>query len=218
MAPGTCSVQGNSDFYGPGIRVGIYTQILSTLISNHLVPDDIGGNATGNLIFVSALLLAFIKSITDNPDLLIAEAFVILQLILVFFLAVTPRGLCFFLTEWLIGIADGSITRETRRKLDELEGHEVSALIFRTASKLGEAFTDISPLRRTTRWLLVIATAGLNLWFWTSGVSRFEHSTPPGCSTYVFLFARVGIKPPSRAVFILGASLYLFYHTIMLVG
>ena len=34
-------VEGNSDLYGIGIRVGIYLQLFSTLVANHYLPEVI---------------------------------------------------------------------------------------------------------------------------------------------------------------------------------
>lgn len=213
MASQICTHPGNSDFYGLGIRIGIYTQVLSTLISIHCVPSDISGNATSNLIFISALILAFVQQISNGSNLLIAEAFVIMQLILVFFLTVTPNGIYLLCTEWIVAFLNGSILKETLKDVAASAEVGKSLLYFRSVSKLGSAFHRISPLKRSVRQGLILVTASLNLWFWVAGIPDMENHTRTGCPTFVFFFAPVILTSTIRAVFVAGASIYLVYHS-----
>ena len=57
-----CSVQGNADLYGVGIRAGIYLQALATILTNALVPDAVCDLRDTNTIFLFALFVAMLKT------------------------------------------------------------------------------------------------------------------------------------------------------------
>lgn len=206
-----CGFDGNSDLYGLGIRVGVYTQLLSTLITGHFLPSDVAGTSTANLIFLCALILAVVRSIAANTEFIAVECFVILQLILTFFFASTA-GLFFVLAEWGTAFLDGHIPVLVLKRLASKETRD-GIQLSRYLSKLGQAYTDQTPLRASVQKSLGLAASIINFWFWVAGVRALRHDAE-GCRTYVFFFTPVVVTTPIRAVFILLSSLYLSRHSL----
>lgn len=50
-----CVIEGSPDFYGLGIRIGIYLQYITTFGANLFHKEGIDGNLTTNTIFLLAL-------------------------------------------------------------------------------------------------------------------------------------------------------------------
>jgi hypothetical protein len=75
----SCAIEGNSDFYGLGIRIGIYLQWVTALLANWSSTGAISGNLETNTVFLLAVLVAIIVS-TVQEDVQSAELIVLLQL------------------------------------------------------------------------------------------------------------------------------------------
>ena len=83
----TCSIEGNSYLYGLGVRTGVYCQLLATILANHGVPEALTAAVDTNVIFLLATLVALI-TVTAQAQLSTVEAFVMLQIIITFLMAV----------------------------------------------------------------------------------------------------------------------------------
>lgn len=75
----SCSIQGNADFYGLGIRIGIYLQYITAFLANHILRDAIKSNLETNSIFLLALFIATIVA-TVSGEAQTAELVVLLHL------------------------------------------------------------------------------------------------------------------------------------------
>ena len=74
-------IEGNADFYGLGIRVGIYLQWTASLFVNHFLQSSIEDNLDTNTIFLLALFAALATSTASFPrEVKTAEIVVILHL------------------------------------------------------------------------------------------------------------------------------------------
>lgn len=210
MEPDKCTIAGNSDLYGLGIRIGVYSQLLSTIVTNHFLPRSVSSNAVANLIFLLALILAVIRSVSNHQDFYAAECFVVLQLILTFFFSYT-EGWIFLFAEFWTAFLDGhlppAMIKHKLRQPGNFEG------LSRYFSELGQAYTSVTLLQTTSHGLLSLAASTLSFWFWVAGVRSLKHAAT-GCTTYVFLFAPLGLAVSVRAVFILISGAYLTYHSI----
>jgi len=82
-----CSITGNPDLYGLGIRLGIYFQLFSTLFSNLYIPEAIADIWIANIIFVIAVFSSLLKASVEQ-QLYFAEGFIVLQLLYAFMLSV----------------------------------------------------------------------------------------------------------------------------------
>lgn len=65
-APLCPGFDGNSDFYGLGIRLGVYLQWLASWLTNTLTPNEAGPSHDVNSIFVLAIVVAIITSIASD--------------------------------------------------------------------------------------------------------------------------------------------------------
>lgn len=75
-----CSpIEGNADFYGLGIRIGIYLQWITALLANLFSKESIDGNLETNTIFLLALFVA-VAVATAQTTVQSAEMIVLLQL------------------------------------------------------------------------------------------------------------------------------------------
>lgn len=74
-----CVIEGNPDFYGLGIRIGIYLQYITAFGANLFLKEAIDGNLTTNTIFLLALLVATLVA-TVRGDVQTIEVVVLLQL------------------------------------------------------------------------------------------------------------------------------------------
>jgi hypothetical protein len=81
------NIEGNSDFYGLGIRIGIYLQWFSSWISNSVNPYAAATNHDTNTIFLCAILIATAVAFADG-SLQLVEKYVLLLLSSGFFCTV----------------------------------------------------------------------------------------------------------------------------------
>jgi hypothetical protein len=80
-------IEGNSDFYGLGIRIGVYLQWFSSWVSNSINPDAAATNHDTNTIFLCALLIATAVAFSDG-SLQLSEKYLLLLLSSGFFCTV----------------------------------------------------------------------------------------------------------------------------------
>jgi len=74
-----CGLDGNADFYGLGIRLGIYLQWITSLLANLFLKESIEGSLETNTIFLLAVFVATLYATAHN-SLHAAEAIVLLHL------------------------------------------------------------------------------------------------------------------------------------------
>lgn len=181
-----CSIQGNSDLYGLGIRLGIYFQLTSTSLASRLLSEETSGTWDTNSIFLLAVFAAVSKS-TVSGAIQYTEAYIMLQLMFAFLICAFPKGLGALVSSTLRGITLG---------------------FSHTDKELLKANLGLSLLGNQWRQALAAAVACYNVWFWF----RFEPSD--GCEAYIFLFARVSASSGAQGFYRAFAVLYLTYQAI----
>ena len=82
-----CGFSGNPDFYGLGIRLGVYLQWTTSILAVYLHPEAVSENLDTNTIFVSALFVALLSA-TARDQVRAAEVLILLQLCWGFLLGV----------------------------------------------------------------------------------------------------------------------------------
>ena len=88
-SPDVCAgIAGNSDLYGLGIRVGIYLQWVSSLLTNVFLPHRASDSLDANSIFLFAIFIAIVRSTATSGGLNAVEAFIMLQLCFGYLLSV----------------------------------------------------------------------------------------------------------------------------------
>ena len=80
--PLNCSSELSADYFGEGVRLGIYLIWLTSWVANNFVPDEISGAQDANAIFLLALLVSIFKgSAVDEADRLrYIDGLVLMQL------------------------------------------------------------------------------------------------------------------------------------------
>ncbi len=184
--PNLCSIEGNPDLYGLGIRLGIYFQLTSTSLASRLLPEETLSTWDTNSIFLLAVFAAVSKS-TVSGTIQYVEAYVMLQLMFAFLICALPKG---------IGTLTRSIVRGVILGFSQKDRELVKA-------NLG-----LSILGNQWRQALAAAVACYNVWFWF----RFEPSS--GCEAYIFLVARVSGSSGVQGFYRAFAILYLMYQAI----
>ncbi|KIV85054.1 hypothetical protein PV11_00790 [Exophiala sideris] len=140
----TCAHPGNSDFYGFGIRIGIYLQILTTMASMLYIPESLSDCENANAVLLLATFIALGKSV-GNKELQVVDVVVLLRIL------------------WLIIVCGFSLPDFTDEVLDAMKNkrhHYVKSL----TTKAAVIF----------RWVLFGFIAGYNAWFWFRGLDSFE--------------------------------------------
>ena len=85
----TCQgLPGNSDLYGLGIRIGIYLQWTSSLLTNTFLPDGAADLLDANSIFLFAVFIATANATSSPEALHPVEAFIMLALCFGYLLSV----------------------------------------------------------------------------------------------------------------------------------
>lgn len=74
-----CSHAGNPDFYGLGIRVGLYLQLTTAILAKYLRPSAVSENLAANAVFLLALFIA-VATATLVSELRPEEVIILLQL------------------------------------------------------------------------------------------------------------------------------------------
>ena len=148
--------EGNSDFYGLGIRIGIYLQWSSAWISNSINPSGAAANHDANTVFLIALLVAFAVAL-GNGSLRLVEAYVMLLLSSgFFFTSVSFLGLRIYL--WQPSTI--SAMREGTLAMLRTFFEKIEKLVLQAKQQSATETTQMSSLTRTSSLPMAI----LNMW------------------------------------------------------
>ncbi|KAK7184393.1 hypothetical protein PSPO01_09427 [Paraphaeosphaeria sporulosa] len=86
-----CKIEGNSDMYGLGIRLGYYFQWYGAILARWLAPSEVKSLAFSTDVFVAATFLALvILTLTDVESLEPVETYIVLLLMFGAYLALVP--------------------------------------------------------------------------------------------------------------------------------
>ncbi|KAI5847973.1 hypothetical protein DFP73DRAFT_543756 [Morchella snyderi] len=78
----TCSLSGNPDLYGLGIRIGFYSQLIATCFANTFIPSETRGVQTVNLWFQFSLFVGLIfQAAREGTDFYAAESYIVVILL-----------------------------------------------------------------------------------------------------------------------------------------
>ena len=193
------SIEGNSDFYGLGIRIGVYLQWLSSWISNSVNPDAAATNHDTNTVFLCALLIATAVAFSDG-SLQLSEKYILLLLSSGFFCTVLS-----FLGLRLRFLQPSSL-RPFRQAVVKTYAEEIAKQAVDMRWKLPNiGFRPDSNFRHPAlSWAgvvvrssigLLLAVLSLLTW-WTSPKTTANRTNP--CITVVYFF---GPRDLSRSLF-----------------
>ncbi|ETN44622.1 uncharacterized protein HMPREF1541_10292 [Cyphellophora europaea CBS 101466] len=218
--------EANVDFYGFGIRLGVYLQWFSSWISNTLDPEKCADNHEENSIFVLSILVALAVAFRTN-DLKVSEVYILLLLCTGYF--------CICLSTWGIRL---HLLRPGAVQVSPLfwHGNQLQNRRVRpsTFSRLpggtflnGMANQFLSPRHMPLSqggsvkpsglswagglWRSIIASfvVALNLYLWFS----YDPDANTGCEPYVYFFGRQKLTAGLQIFFIavcITAGTFLF--------
>lgn len=90
----TCSFSGNSDFYGLGVRIGVYLQWLTSMGAAYFCLEGSGDYSETYLVFEVAIIIALYILTFSNHEAYVVEAVIMLYMLYGGFFAVTAvRGI-----------------------------------------------------------------------------------------------------------------------------
>ena len=195
----TCTIIGNQDLYGLSIRLGVYFQLLSTLIANHFLPEALGEAWDTSAVFLVAILIAIVKSSAGSEGFTSPEEFVMLQMMLAFLLAV-----------FNISNSAWSVIEKASRFFEGSLG--IGSRMRDLYSDVDNARNNASELGKSTRLVLALGISAYNVWFWYGGSARLD--THLHCTPKMFFFARVDVHGALRVVYMILAMVYLVLHIL----
>ncbi|ETS81431.1 hypothetical protein PFICI_06433 [Pestalotiopsis fici W106-1] len=158
-----CLHAGNPDFYGLGIRLGIYLQLLCTMVA--MFQFDSKANSLlfeyhdTNLILLFAIFVALVKS-TPEQTIDAVDSIILLRLL------------------WLIIFCGFSLGHFS---------HEIKA--FRRNSNFITLIGRAPAL--VFRYTVIAMISVYNAWFWFRGLDAFHARSVDNCSPYVFFFSKL---------------------------
>lgn len=91
-SPGSCELKGNADFYGIGIRLGLYSQSLTTLLVTLFVQEEEGLNRVLNLLLQLAIFAGTLL-LTNTGEIHAFEVMVVFWLLVGALSSLTGDGL-----------------------------------------------------------------------------------------------------------------------------
>lgn len=160
-------------------------QLLSSLLANHFLPDELQDAWDTNSIFLGAIFIAVLGA-TVTSQVQALEAFVMLQIMFAFLLSVFSGAARRWV--WFAAVFD-SLTKKLEMII---KAHDYNSV-----------FGDI------WRMGLGTALACYNVWFWFAGKSFFMDQS--SCNADIFLFTRLSIRSPAQYFFKVLAVIYLVW-------
>jgi hypothetical protein len=212
--------EGNSDFYGLGIRIGIYLQWFSSWISNSVNPSAAATNHDTNTVFLCAILIATAVASADG-SLQLVEKYILLLLSSGFFCTVLsffelrlrllqPSSLKPFRKALCEKLASRSAQYKSfidgvqiNKKLDWLQIYELSQLTsilrhigLQPDSKFRHPALSWAGVIVRTSVGFFLAILSLMTWWWASPVATADRTVP--CVTAFYFF---GLRDLSGGTF-----------------
>ena len=141
-----CVIDGNTDMYGIGIRIGFYLQWYGAIFASWLAPSEVETLRFTITVFIAATFVALIAQVARDVDGLdVVEVYIILLLTFGYFLFLVP------LYTWRL------LTRCNPR-FDPTRYPRVHS----------------GPVYSQLNFLLLVAVASFQLWFWFARVAALN--------------------------------------------
>jgi hypothetical protein len=202
-----CSFEGNFDLYGLGIRLGVYLQLLSTVLANSFLPDSVSEDARNTNTIIMIAVFAGMATATFQGNMNSVEIFVMIMLLTAFLFGdFTPAHI-----SAIVLFEDGGERRKIigcRRSGDKLdEGGETE----RDGKK--RYFAAIA------RSLFGTASAVFTFWYWLDGRHRFLRNgivDQPGCEPIIFLQTQVVLDGYGPMMYIVIAAATAVWEVVFM--
>lgn len=153
---------GNPDFYGFGIRLGVYLQVFCSMLGmvDIKYEDNLYDFHDANSVLLLAIFVALVKS-TPSREIELVDVIILLRLL------------------WLIILCGFSLGHLKDEYKKAKRSRELLPLVMTQWAFL-------------FRCIVACGVAAYNVWFWFSGVSFFRRGiSTTECPTYAFFFAKL---------------------------
>lgn len=233
--------QANGDFYGLGIRLGVYFQWVASWISNTFSPEDAAGTHDANSIFVLAMATALAVSFRTS-ELRPAEAYIMFSICFGFYFTVLsifgfrihflqPRSVREFAHGFLKADMGRQAVKQNVKRIKSVRNLATALQMcrgFLTPFKI--SFTSAAFGKHySLSWTGIVWRSGiaslvcsLNIYFWFYALDNQASSDLDDCGNEVFLFAPFRLDSAARIAFKILAVLlsivpyYVMYVTYVL--
>lgn len=239
------SFDANDDFYGFGIRLGVYLQWVSSWIANTFSPEDAAANHDANSIFVLALATALAVAFNNaSTALRPAEAYIMFSICFGFYFTVLsifgfrlhflqPETVREFAHEFLhVDMGQQAIVQNFKRlqaqrsvtaAVSMCRGLLTPFKISFTSAAFGKHYS-LSWTGIVWRSGIASLVCGLNIYFWFYALDSQKGALLGDCGYEVFLFAPFRLDGAAQTAFkVLSIMLsivpfYVVYVTYLLAG
>lgn len=209
----------NSDFYGFGIRLGVYLQWVASWIANTFSPEDAAANHDANSIFVLATATALAVAFRTS-ELRPAEAYIMFSICFGFYFTVLsifgfrihflrPESVREFAHEFLhTDMGRHAVKQNVKRgarsittALSMFRGIVTPFKISFTSAAFGKHYS-LSWTGIAWRSGIASLVCCLNIYFWFNGFdARDDQSSLDDCGYAVFLFASFRLDSAAQTAF-----------------
>lgn len=173
--------EGNPEFYGLGIRLGVYLQIISSWVTNSLNDNTIADTHAANSIFLLAIVAAVVNA-AKSEDIRPVEVWIMLQICLMFPLTVLG----------IFGVRTNLLTTSTIANLyDRLKKLSTFINVKLSSEKIAQLNIALSSSRVETSSELVVYDRRK-----VDHVERGEEILPPDINA-AFTIRHFGIPVPN---------------------
>jgi hypothetical protein len=184
----SCNVEGNGDFYGLGIRIGVYLSITATLYAKYHLSSALPGMLITNGIFVFALLITVSKNAVSQ-ELRPIDGYIMLQVIFGYILCGAEAG------STSLGLVATILPALTPKDY-----------------QLGVSQLLRPPLATLALSILRAAIASFNVWFWFYGINHLQGART--CELRIFFFRNYDGYGNIQVFFKFLAATYLGYQVL----
>ncbi|KPI36414.1 uncharacterized protein AB675_2971 [Cyphellophora attinorum] len=218
----------NADFYGFGIRLGVYLQWFSSWIANTLDPDNASENHEENSIFVLAIAIALVLAFKSD-ELKVSEAYILMLICTGYFaIVLSTWGIRLHLLRpgpvhvspmfWHGNRIDNRV-RNTRfsklpggNTLNAMANHYLAPRQMPLSQGGSVKPTGLSWAGAVWRSLIALFVLSLNLFLWFTYDPDIEDSDP-NCRPTIYFFGSQHITSGLRYFFI---AVLIIFGTIIL--
>jgi hypothetical protein len=205
-----CTFQGNSDLYGLGIRLGVYLQLLATVLANSFLPDSIREDAQNTNSIIMIAVFAGMATATLQGNMNSVEIFVMSMLLSAFlFSDFTPAHISAIVLFEDGG--EGKMQCQRRIPRDKLTFSEEERME-RDGKK--RYFAAIA------RSIFGTASAVFNFWYWFDGRNRFLKNGivgQPNCEPTIFLDTQIVLDGYQPMAYIIVAVVNVVWEVVFMV-
>jgi hypothetical protein len=213
-----CVFAGNSDLYGLGIRLGVYLQLLSTLLANALLSDALREDARNTNAIIMIAVFAGMSSATINNQINAIEIFIMTTMLMSFLWSdFTPSHISSLV------LFDGGRRKTIKERMTWTTKERLESLKSNSKEKLdaGEQTIEVENkpyFAAISRSVFGTAIAIYNLWYWLYGRhALLKHNISSDvCIPIVFLQTQIVLGNNQALFYVIFSVFYALYEGLFM--